>query len=179
MHRRLFISAPLSLATASLLPLSARADAVPWPKGLPAPALLAKDLAGRTWDLAGLQGRAVLVNFWATWCPPCLAELPSMQTLAEQHGLDRLVVLCVNVRESAAKVSRFVQANGLRLPVLLDPDGAITKAWNVNVFPTSVLVAADGQPSRRIRGELDWTGAEAQAWVKPLLPAKPASANAA
>lgn len=179
MHRRLFISAPLPLATASLLPLSVRADAVPWPKGLPAPALLAKDLAGRTWDLAGLQGRAVLVNFWATWCPPCLAELPSMQTLAEQHGPDRLVVLCVNVRESAAKVSRFVQTNGLRLPVLLDPDGAITKAWNVNVFPTSVLVAADGQPSRRIRGELDWTGAEAQAWVKPLLPAKPASANAA
>lgn len=179
MQRRLFISTPLCLAAASLQPLRAHADAAPWPKGLPAPALQAKDLAGRNWDLAALQGRAVLVNFWATWCPPCLAELPSMQALADQHGPDRLVVLCVNVRESAAKVARFVQTTGLRLPVLLDADGAITKAWNVNVFPTSVLVAADGQPSRRIRGELDWTGAEAQAWVKPLLPANPASASAA
>ena len=179
MHRRQFLTAPLSLATASLLPLRAEADAAPWPKGLPAPALQAKDLAGRSWDLAALQGRAVLVNFWATWCPPCLAELPSMQALADQHGSNKLVVLCVNVRESAAKVARFVQTTGLRLPVLLDTDGAITQAWNVNVFPTSVLVGADGQPSRRIRGELDWTGAQAQAWLRPLLPAKPASANAA
>lgn len=179
MHRRHFLITPAPLAIASLLPVRAQADAVPWPKGLPAPALQAKDLAGRRWDLAALQGRAVLVNFWATWCPPCLAELPSMQALADQHGPDRLVVLCVNVRESAAKVARFVQTTGLRLPVLLDADGAITQAWNVNVFPTSVLVGADGQPSRRIRGELDWTGAQAQAWLRPLLPVKPASAHAA
>lgn len=179
MHRRHFLAAPLSLAATGLLPSAARADAVPWPTGLPAPALQATDLAGRRWDLAALQGRAVLVNFWATWCPPCLAELPSMQALADQHGPDRLVVLCVNVRESAAKVGRFVQTTGLRLPVLLDTDGAITKAWNVNVFPTSVLLAADGQPSRRIRGEVDWTGPQAQAWVTPLLPAQRAAANAA
>ena len=179
MHRRLLLAYPLTLATASLWPLHAQADAVPWPKGLPAPARRAKDLAGRSWDLAGLQGRAVLVNFWATWCPPCLAELPSMQALADQNGPDRLVVLCVNVRESAAKVARFVQATGLRLPVLLDPDGAVTQAWNVNVFPTSVLVGADGQPSRRIRGELDWTGSQAQSWLQPLLPAQPASTSAA
>lgn len=171
MHRRTVLHAcALACAGAAALPARAQGfDAAPWPRGLPLPPLRASDLAGRSWDLAALRGRAVLVNFWASWCEPCRAELPSMQVLADVHGDDRLVVLCVNARESLARVAAFVAATGLRLPVLPDVDGRTTAAWGVRVFPTSVLVAHDGTPRWRIRGEVDWSAAAADRLVAPLL----------
>ena len=144
-------------------------DAVPWPSGQPAPVLTGTDRNGHVWRLSDLRGKAVLLNFWASWCEPCRAEMPALQTLAEVYGPDKLVVLTVNFKESAAKVTQFVTSTDLRLPVLADPSGDIARRWGVNVFPTTMLIGADGQPRQRLRGEFDWLGREAAARVEPLF----------
>ena len=144
-------------------------DLTPWPANQPKPALAVTDLQGQRWAWADLRGRAVLLNFWASWCEPCRAEMPSLQTLAELYGPDRLVVLAVNFKESNTTIERYVQRSGLSLPVLPDPDGAMARQWGVKVFPTTVLVGADGRVRAVLRGELDWTSQAAARLVEPLL----------
>lgn len=140
-----------------------------WPAGQPLPAIEALDLQGRPWRLAELRGRPVLLNFWASWCEPCRAEMPTLQALAELYGPEQLAVVALNFKEAPATVARFVQRTGLRLPVLLDREGAVARACAVKVFPTTLLIGADGRPRQRVRGELDWTGAEAERLVQGLL----------
>ena len=142
----------------------------PWPARQAVPALAGTDLQGQDWRLTNLRGKAVLINFWASWCEPCQAEMPSLQSLAEFYGPDQLVVLAVNFKESAPAVQRYVQRTGLSLPVLLDPAGAMAHAWGIKVFPTTVLVSANGQVRSLVRGGLDWSGPQASQLVEPLLP---------
>ena len=141
----------------------------PWARGKPVPQLEGVDLKGRTWKLADLRGKAVLINFWASWCEPCRAEMPSLQTLAELYGPDKLVVLAVNFKEGTAAAQRFVQRSDLQLPVLLDPFGQTARQWGATAFPTTVLISADGQVRGLVRGEVDWTGAQAARLVEPLF----------
>lgn len=144
-------------------------DVTRWPAGQAAPVLQALDLQGKVWRLSELRGRAVVLNFWATWCPPCRAEMPSLQQLAEIYGPEKLVVLAVNVSEGPRRINQYVQASGLTLPVLLDANGEIARQWGANVLPTTILIDAAGRPRQRLRGEVDWTGREATALIEPLL----------
>ena len=158
----------VALAAGALAaPLRAQHVSQAWPRGRALPPLVAPDLQARTWDLAALRGRAVLINFWATWCAPCKEEMPTLQTLAELEG-DRLTVLAVNVREPLPRVLRYVQSAGLTFPILPDPRGVITRAWGMTVFPTTVLIDAAGRPQRVVSGAVDWTGAPAQDWIAAL-----------
>ena len=140
-----------------------------WSLRKPIPALEATDLNGKVWRLGDLRGKAVLLNFWASWCEPCRAEMPALQQLADFYGPEKLVALAVNFKESNVKMAQYAKSTGLSLPVLPDPDGDIARRWGVHVFPTTVLIAADGKPRQSIRGELDWTGREAEALLNPLF----------
>ena len=171
-RRRLFLQQLALAGAAGVLPhapAQAQYVARRWLPDQPAPAFAAQDLDGKTWRLADLRGRAVVLNFWASWCEPCRAEMPTLQQIAEIHGPDKLVVLAINFKESAAKAAQFVKATGLTLPVLLDPNGEAARQWDVRVFPSTMLIAADGRPRMRIRGEVDWSGAEAEKLIAPLL----------
>ena len=169
--RRRFLAQLAVLAAAGSGPAwAADFEVSRWPAGEPAPALQAIDLAGKTWRLADLRGRAVLVNFWATWCPPCRAEMPSLQDMAAIYGPDKIVVLAINFKESRNTAARFAQASALSLPVLLDPDGSIARQWGARVFPTTVLIDSTGQPRQRIRGEVEWSSQGAEQLIAPLLP---------
>ena len=152
-------------------------DVSPWPANRPAPALQALDMQGKTWTLSGLRGRAVLINFWATWCPPCRAEMPSLQQLAEIYGPEQLQVLAINVGEGPRRIAQYLQSSGLQLTVLLDTKSEISKAWGASVLPTTILIDAEGRPRQRVRGEVDWSGREAMALVEPLLRGKPQRAS--
>ncbi|MCZ8294034.1 MAG: TlpA disulfide reductase family protein [Hylemonella sp.] len=168
----------LTLATLAGPALAQRGyDVTPWPARQPVPALRALDLQGKTWTLADLRGRAVVLNFWATWCPPCRAEMPSLQQLAEIYGPDQLLVLAINVGEGPRRITQYLQSSGLELTVLLDPQSEATKAWGANVLPTTILIDAGGRPRQRVRGEVDWSGREASALVEPLLRGKPQRAS--
>jgi thiol-disulfide isomerase/thioredoxin len=139
----------------------------PWTRGVPALAL--SDLDGKAWDLQALQGRAVLLNFWATWCEPCREEMPSLQALAQRHAADALQVLMVNYRESERTIRRFLERMPLALPVLLDADGHAARDWTPRVFPTTVLIDRSGRPRAQVVGAVDWNGDEARQWLRDLL----------
>lgn len=156
--------AGLAFATRAIGADSAAVSA--WPVGRAAPSMQFADLQGRRWDVPA-QGKAVALNFWASWCEPCRSELPSLQQLADFYA-DRLSVLALNYKERAVTAQRFVQRGGFSLPVLLDPEGEAARRYDVKVFPTTILFGADGRPRWRVQGELDWTGRQALALVEGL-----------
>lgn len=133
------------------------------------PAFEALDTSGKIWRLADLKGRAVLINFWASWCEPCRAEMPTLQQIADIYGPDKLLVLALNFKEHPRRAIQFAATTGLSLPVLLDPQGQTAGAWGVKVFPTTVLIDRQGRPRQRVQGEVDWTGAPAAQWIDTLL----------
>ena len=139
----------------------------PWPAGQQTPALELIDLQGQRWTSASLKGRAVVLNFWATWCPPCKEELPSLQTLHEIGG-GQPVVIGINVRETASHVRRYLASTGMTFPVVLDPQAELAKRFGVSAFPTTLLIAPDGQIRWRVLGEVDWAGPEAGRWIATL-----------
>jgi thiol-disulfide isomerase/thioredoxin len=137
-----------------------------------APALRLADIDGIAWDLAALQGRVVLLNFWATWCEPCRAEMPSLERVARRHESEGLTVLAINFKESAPTIRRFLERVPLALPVLLDRDGTAARAWQTRIFPSTVLVDRAGRPRGVVMGEMDWAGEAAEALLQPLLAGK-------
>ncbi|MDR7304877.1 redoxin domain-containing protein [Rhodoferax saidenbachensis] len=134
-------------------------DVQPWPRGQAMPALPLVDQVGVHWKLADLRGRAVLLNFWASWCEPCRAEIPSLQALAEREA-QRLAVITINLKESPDAVQRFVQGTGLQLPVVRDVQGDLAKAWGIRIYPSTVLIDPQGRAQSTMRGALDWVGPE-------------------
>ena len=139
----------------------------PWQGAVPP--LQAVDTQGKTWRLDELKGRAVLLNFWASWCEPCRAEMPTLQQVADLYGPEKLLVLAINFKEHPTRAIQFAASTGLTVPVLLDPQGMTAKAWGVKVFPTTVLVDRQGRPRQRVQGEADWTGTAAAQWIENLL----------
>ncbi|MFM7025511.1 MAG: TlpA family protein disulfide reductase [Limnohabitans sp.] len=148
-------------------PVAAQFQKTPWPAAQATPVLDLTDLQGQRWTPERLKGRAVVLNFWATWCPPCKEELPSLQTLHELGGGDPLV-LGINVRETASRVRRYLDSTGIAFPVVLDPQAELARRLGVTAFPTTLLIAPDGQIRWRVVGEVDWAGPEAGRWIASL-----------
>ncbi|OGO49769.1 MAG: hypothetical protein A2Z30_05735 [Chloroflexi bacterium RBG_16_64_43] len=119
----------------------------------PAPELNYVDLADQRGSLSDFRGKVVLVNLWATWCPPCLAEMPVLAEAARDHASQGLVVLALNQGESRRVVSRSVGGWGLALVVGLDPHEEAMRLLRTTALPSSFLVDAQGQV------RLAWFGA--------------------
>jgi peroxiredoxin len=140
----------------------------------PAPALALPDEEGKkTWRLSELRGKVVLVNFWATWCPPCRKELPSMERLWRQFKDAGLVVLGVNVGETGDQVFAF--SNGLEtpltFPLLLDEDSRVAQSWPVKGLPTTYLVDKKGRIAFGAIGGREFDSAAIVQQVRELLAA--------
>jgi peroxiredoxin len=103
------------------------------------------DLSGKTVQLSDFTGRPVLINAWATWCPPCQEEMPDLNAYYQQYRSQGFVVLAVNAGETAAQASAYAQQYGLTFPVLLDPQENLMDLLHINDFPTSILVGRDGK----------------------------------
>lgn len=111
-------------------------------------------LDGETLSLSDFEGMPLLVNFWATWCPPCLAEMPLIQKYADLYQ-DQLVVLAINAGEDEAVVRDFVSRQNLELTFLLDPTNSAAKQYRVYGFPTSLFFDEDGVLQATHIGELN------------------------
>jgi thiol-disulfide isomerase/thioredoxin len=165
----------------------AQFDKTPWPRSQATPMIDVVDVQGQRWTSADLKGRVVVFNFWATWCGPCKEEMPSLQALHESraggradgqaHGQSEAtqpVVIGINVKETASTVRRFMSAQHLDLPVVLDAQGELTRQWGVRIYPTTVLIGPDGKARWRVVGDVDWNGLTSRAWLHDLR-ARPAS----
>ena len=122
----------------------------------PAPELVLQDLAGKQQRLAEQRGKVVAINFWATWCPPCRKELPSMQNTYEAFSKDGFEILAVNVGENWETVAPFLENFDVTFPVLFDEDSDAIGRWKVLGLPTTFLVDANGKITHRINGGRDW-----------------------
>src|SRR5208282_725914 len=108
------------------------------------PQFTLQDLSGKTWTFAELRGKVVLVNFWATWCPPCRKEMPDLETLYERFSSKGLVVLGVS-DEEAAKVEPFIRERKISFPVLLDPGRKVNEMFVVEGIPKSFVYDREGK----------------------------------
>jgi len=108
------------------------------------PEFTLKDLSGNTWTFSQLRGKVVLVNFWATWCPPCRKEMPDLETLYERFSSKGLVVLGIS-DEEAAKVEPFVRERKVSFPVLLDPGRKVNEIFVVEGIPRSFVYDREGK----------------------------------
>lgn len=164
-----------TLGTGSVLAPARAADAPagvihrPWPAGRPTPPIELPAWEGPPWRLADARGQVVVANFWASWCEPCRAELPSLELLAERHAKDKLQVVAVNFRETDGAIRRFLAQAPLSLPILRDSDGGVARAYQVRIFPTTVVFGRAGRAAFTVTGEIDWTGPAARPWIASVL----------
>lgn len=165
---------PWLLLAALLLPLCASAAGkqtlTPVPGLPPAPDFTLQDVDGKTWRLSELRGRPVIVNFWATWCPPCREEMPSMQRAWEQLQAEGVMMLAVNVGESADTVFQFTANYPVDFPLLLDLDSSVLSQWPVKGLPATFVVDAQGRIAYRAIGGREWDDPQLLAPVLKLRP---------
>ena len=161
-----------TIAAAALLaaavPAAAAEALLPW-KGGATPALVLRSPAGEAVDLASLRGKVVLVNFWATWCAPCVEEMPALARLRARLAPRGFEVLAVNQGEMPARVTAFAERTGLDLAILLDREKSVARDWKVRALPTTFVVDGKGRIRLYAEGELD-TGPALEAAIAPLLP---------
>ena len=139
------------------------------PKPLPAIEWAGADGAVR--HLAEHAGQGVLLNFWATWCAPCVAEMPSLDRLARAVEADKIAVLPLSSdRGGAAVVERFYKSHGITsLPVLLDARGAAARALGARGLPTTLVLDRSGREVARLEGGADWASPAAVGRIRALV----------
>ena len=127
------------------------------------------DIKGATHTLADYRGKVVAVNFWASWCPPCIKEMPSMQRLHNKLADEAFVMLPINVGEKKYKVWKFAKLVNFTVPIMLDTDSEAFNAWDVSVLPTSFLLDKQGRVRYRVQGDLEWDSEEVVSIIKELI----------
>jgi thiol-disulfide isomerase/thioredoxin len=128
------------------------------------------DTEGKHHNLADYRGQVVLLNFWATWCPPCVHEMPSMQRLADSLAGQPFAILAVNMAEKPNTVKQFLKRDvSVRFPVLLDSEGLALKDWPVYVYPTTYIVDKQGRIRYAMYGAIEWDNAEVKSILGQLL----------
>jgi peroxiredoxin len=138
--------------------------------GVSAPNFELPTLAGERVSLANLRGRIVVVNFWATWCPPCVDEMPSLERLHRALGREGLVVLGVSADEDEAALRAFVAKAGITFPILRDPGGRSAAAlYRTTGYPETFVVDAKGVLHESFVGPAEWSSPGAIDHFRDLL----------
>jgi cytochrome c biogenesis protein CcmG/thiol:disulfide interchange protein DsbE len=148
-------------------------------KGGPAPTFRLPSLEGGEVELGSYRGKVVLLNFWATWCPPCVAEMPSLERLHRTLGPEGLAVVTVSTDEDEAALRQFVAANKLSLPVLRDPGGRVASGqYRTTGYPETFVLDRNGVLLEHVVGPAEWDEPQALSHFRSLLGGATASSLA-
>lgn len=166
---RLLRTALLLLLISTLFVLPAFAAKV----NSPAPDFTLKDLDGKTVSLKGLKGKVVFLNFWATNCPPCIAEIPDLNTLNREYKAAGLVVLGVSIDPTEKPVREMVKKLKMEYPVMMDSSRDVYfDTYGLFGLPVTVLIDRNGIIKEKIIGQYDWLAPTARAKITELLKGK-------
>jgi len=113
--------------------------------GTAPPAFESATPTARSYQLADLRGKVVIINFWASWCAECRPEMPALQQLHRDYSTRGLIVIGINAREDKATIRRYAKKLGLTFPLLLDPDGKINATYGVVGLPATFIIGRDGR----------------------------------
>ena len=127
---------------------------MPIKEGVQAPDFTGELIDGTSITLSELQGKPVIINFWATWCGPCVKEMPAFERLKDDFG-DKIGIIAVNCGDDAGTVKDFVEENGYTFPVVLDEEYSISMLYPTNSIPYTVVVDAEGKVTHISTGALD------------------------
>jgi len=141
----------------------------PLPKPFAAPDFTLQGEDGKTYRLSDYRGKVVVLNFWATWCPPCRYEMPSMERAHKKVQGEQIVLLAINVGESDDKVFEFTGQYPVTFPLLLDLDGAIIRKYPVIGLPTTFVIDPHGVVTHRAIGSREWDDERMLAPLRRLL----------
>lgn len=141
----------------------------PWKAG-PTPPLALSDLNGKPVKLADYRGKVVMVQFWATYCPPCIKEMPSMMRLEQKLAGKPFVILAVNMGETDKEVRDFLKKINVDFSILMDSDGKALADWKVFVAPSTFLVDARGNIRYTLQGGAEWDAPEYVQKITEMLP---------
>lgn len=163
-----FLVRPAAVAGPDLGPLLDALGILPPVKETQAPDFTLPELAGKSRRLTDFTGQVVLINFWATWCPPCRAEMPAMERLYQELKDDGFTILAVNFAETAEQVAPFVKEHRLTFPVLLDQEGRVSRLYRAFSLPTTYLLDRHGTLVGRAVGAREWDSADAKRLIRAL-----------
>ena len=139
-------------------------------KGLPAPNFSLPDLDGKMVSLSDYRGKVVLLNIWATWCPPCVEEMPSMEKLYQELQGEGFEILAVSIDESGAQdVLPFMKKHKLSFPALIDSRGTLKGLYQTTGVPESFIIDKDGILVEKVIGPRDWAVPEAIGFFRNLI----------
>jgi peroxiredoxin len=139
-------------------------------KGSEAPGFRLPSLAGGEVDLASQRGKVVVLNFWATWCPPCVAEMPSLERLHRALSPEGLSVITVSTDEDEGALRRFVSEGALTVPVLKDPGGRVAaSAFRTTGYPETFVLDREGRLLEHVVGPAEWDSPERLDQLRRLL----------
>jgi peroxiredoxin len=143
--------------------------------GSEAPGFRLPSLAGGEVDLASQRGKVVVLNFWATWCPPCVAEMPSLERLHRALSPEGVLVVTVSTDEDETELQRFVAEHSLTLPVLKDPGGRVAaRQYRTTGYPETFVLDRRGRVLQHFVGPAEWDSAERLAYFRGVLEGVPA-----
>lgn len=148
-----------------------------YPSAMQPPEFSGFTVDGQRVSLDSLQGKVVILNFWATWCLECRPEMPMFERLHREFGAQGLSVVGINAREGATAVRVYAKELGLTFPLILDQRGTINAAYGVIGLPTTFLIGRDGRPVALAIGPREWSGKPARTLIQALL-AEPAALKA-
>lgn len=146
------------------------ASSVAVAEGGMAPDFGVKALDGKEVRLSSLRGKVVMVNFWATWCPPCKEEIPSMMKLNRSMEGKPFQMLAISIDEGGkGAVEKYFKSSGTLLPAYLDGDGSVSKAYGITGVPETFIVDKSGTIQKKIVGGMDWSSNDVLSYMNELM----------
>ena len=139
-------------------------------RGEPVPSISVTTSEGSILKLDSLKGKVVIINFWATWCPPCVAEMPDLNKLYQLYHKKGLEIVAIaNPRDSIERVEAFFKSRGIKFNYYIDTDFSAARTFGVRALPTSIIVGRDGIIRNIIIGGRPWTSASSREYFEKLL----------